>query len=48
MVSILAKVWGIEKLPVDKKRSAYGKLCGIVGIVLNILLFIGKFVAWCL
>ncbi len=45
MVSILAKVWGIEKLPVDKKRSAYGKLCGIVGIVLNVLLFAGKFLA---
>ena len=45
MVSILAKVMGIETLPVDKKRSAYGKLCGIVGIVLNILLFAGKFLA---
>ena len=45
MVAVLAKFMGIENLPQDKKRSAYGKLCGIVGIVLNILLFIGKFVA---
>ena len=45
MVAGLAKLLGFEKLTPDKKRSAYGKLCGIVGIVLNILLFIGKFVA---
>jgi len=36
---------GIEKLAPDKKRSAYGKLCGIVGIFLNIVLFVGKFAA---
>lgn len=36
---------GIENLSPDKKRTAYGKLCGIVGIALNILLFVGKFVA---
>lgn len=29
----------------DEKRSLYGRLCGIVGIVLNILLFVGKLVA---
>ena len=45
MVAVLAKIMGIENYTPDKKRSAYGKLCGIVGIVLNILLFIGKFVA---
>lgn len=45
MVAVLAKFMGIENLPQDKKRSAYGKLCGIVGIVLNILLFVGKFIA---
>lgn len=45
MVAGLAKWMGLEKLAPDKKRSAYGKLCGTVGIVLNILLFIGKFVA---
>lgn len=45
MVAILAKFMGIEEYAPDKKRSAYGKLCGTVGIVLNIILFIGKFVA---
>ena len=45
MVAILAKFMGIEEYTPDKKRSAYGKLCGAVGIVLNIILFIGKFVA---
>lgn len=45
MVAVLAKWMGIEELTPDKKRSAYGKLCGIVGIILNILLFIGKFIA---
>ncbi|MBQ8519515.1 MAG: cation transporter [Agathobacter sp.] len=45
MVAVLAKMMGLEKLSPDKKRSAYGKLCGTVGIVLNIFLFIGKFVA---
>ena len=45
MVSVLARMMGLEELASEKKRSAYGKLCGTVGIVLNILLFIGKFVA---
>ena len=45
MVAILAKFMGIESYTADKKRSAYGKLCGIVGIFLNILLFAGKFLA---
>ena len=45
MVAGLAKLMGLEELAPDKKRSAYGKLCGTVGIALNILLFIGKFVA---
>ncbi len=45
MVAGLAKLMGLEELAPDKKRSAYGKLCGTVGIVLNILLFIGKLVA---
>ena len=45
MVAMLARMMGLEELAPDKKRSAYGKLCGTVGIVLNILLFIGKFVA---
>ena len=45
MVGVLAKLFGIEALSPDRKRSAYGKLCGTVGIALNILLFVGKFVA---
>lgn len=45
MVAVLARMLGLEELTPDKKRTAYGKLCGTVGIVLNILLFIGKFVA---
>ena len=45
MVAVLAKMMGVENLSADLKRSAYGKLCGGVGIFLNIVLFIGKFVA---
>ena len=45
MITILQKVLHLEALSEDKRRSAYGKLCGIVGIILNILLFIGKFIA---
>lgn len=45
MVAVLAKFMGIEEYTPDKKRSAYGKLCGIVGIFLNLFLFVGKFVA---
>ena len=45
MVALLAKMMNVEALSTDLKRSAYGKLCGGVGIVLNILLFIGKFLA---
>ena len=35
----------MDTLSEDKKRSAYGKLCGIVGIAFNILLFLGKLLA---
>ena len=45
MITLLAKFLRYEELPVDKKRSAYGKICGLVGILLNLLLFVGKFVA---
>lgn len=45
MVTLLAKFMGIDSYAPDKKRSAYGKLCGIVGILLNIILFAGKFLA---
>ncbi len=45
MVTMLANLLKYEELPADKKRSAYGKLCGLVGIILNLLLFVGKFFA---
>lgn len=45
MVTLLAKFFKYEELPTDKKRSAYGKLCGMVGIFLNVILFAGKFFA---
>ena len=45
MVTLLANILKLETYPVDKKRSAYGKLCGIVGIVLNLLLFAVKYLA---
>lgn len=45
MVALLSKIMGVEEYSSDKKRAAYGKLCGAVGIVLNVLLFGGKFIA---
>lgn len=45
MVTLIIKLLNLEALPDDKKRSAYGKMCGVVGIILNIFLFIGKFFA---
>ncbi|MBR4027708.1 MAG: cation diffusion facilitator family transporter, partial [Lachnospiraceae bacterium] len=45
MVRILVKLLNIKTLTKEEQRSAYGKLCGIVGIALNLLLFIGKFFA---
>ena len=45
MITMLAGLLKLEGMPSDKKRSAYGKLCGGVGIVLNVFLFIGKFIA---
>ena len=45
MITVLQKVLRLEFLSEDKRRSTYGKLCGIVGIILNIILFVGKFIA---
>jgi len=45
MVTLLAKIMKLEEYPADQKRNAYGQLCGIVGIALNVLLFAGKFLA---
>lgn len=44
MIGLLTRAFAIEKLPVEKQRGAYGMLCGVVGILLNILLFVGKFI----
>lgn len=45
MVTLFAKIMKLEEYPADKKRNAYGQLCGLVGIALNVLLFAGKFLA---
>ena len=44
MVTLLAKLF-IHEEEKSKERQAYGMLCGVLGILLNVLLFIGKFVA---
>lgn len=43
MISILAKYF--IKPDAEDPRKAYGILCGLVGILLNLLLFAGKFFA---
>ncbi len=45
MITILAKLFIKDDLPADQRRSAYGKLCGFAGILLNLLLCAGKFLA---
>lgn len=45
MVSLIIKLLKLEELPEDKKRSSYGKMCGVIGIILNVILFAGKFFA---
>lgn len=45
MVALLAKIFIKEKDDKVKIRQSYGVLCGVVGILLNILLFLGKFLA---
>lgn len=47
MISILAKrfIKDYENIKSPHVRHNYGMLCGILGIALNILLFIGKFIA---
>ncbi len=45
MVSILAVFFIKEGQEQAKVRQIYGVLCGVVGIVLNIILFTGKFIA---
>lgn len=45
MVTLLAGIFIQEKEDKAKIRQAYGVLCGIVGIILNVCLFAGKFLA---
>ena len=47
MIKLLSKIFikDNENYKDPDVRSAYGYLCGIVGIVINILLFAGKFIA---
>ena len=44
MITLLAKIF-IRNKDDKKKRKAYGTLCSIVGILLNIMLFTGKMIA---
>lgn len=45
MITILSHIFSFDKMPENKRRGAYGMLCGIVGIVLNLILCAGKFFA---
>ncbi len=45
MITILSKIFISQSMPKERIRSAYGVLCGVVGIFLNLLLFGGKFFA---
>ncbi len=44
MLTILSKIF-IKQESEEEQRKAYGTLCSIVGIVLNVLLFVGKYIA---
>ena len=41
MITLLARIFIREDDKPEKVRLAYGILCGIVGILLNVLLFTG-------
>ncbi len=47
MIGLLARwwIWDHKNYKQEQVRSGYGTLCGAVGIVLNLLLFAGKYVA---
>ena len=45
MVTLLAKLFVRDAGDKNALRQAYGMLCGILGIVLNVMLFTGKFIA---
>ena len=44
MITMLAKIF-IKNRPAKEQRQAYGTLCSIVGICLNVCLFAGKYFA---
>ena len=44
MITLLSRFFVLNK-PEKEQRRAYGTLCSIVGICLNILLFAGKYFA---
>lgn len=47
MIRLLAKWFIRNDRPAEERRGAYGMLCGVVGILLNVLLFAGKlFAGW--
>ncbi|MBR5565870.1 MAG: cation transporter [Roseburia sp.] len=45
MVTLLAKIFVRGNKDKNAVRQAYGMLCGVLGIVLNVMLFTGKFIA---
>ena len=45
MIALLSKIFVKEHFDDTQKRKAYGTLCSVVGICLNIVLFIFKFIA---
>lgn len=45
MVTLLAKIFVRNNSDKNAVRQAYGMLCGVLGIVLNVMLFTGKFIA---
>lgn len=45
MVTLLAKFFIKENDEKNEARQAYGMLCGVLGILLNVMLFAGKFIA---
>ncbi len=45
MITLLAKIFIKDTEDKNETRQLYGMLCGIIGILLNVVLFIGKFLA---
>lgn len=45
MITLLEHIFIRDNMTADERRTAYGSICGIAGVVLNILLFLGKIIA---